>query len=98
MLFHCRAVARGAKSTFLIADMPYGSYEASAEEAVRNAIRLLKEGHMEAVKLEGGREMSDTVRKMTAVGIPVLGHVGLTPQRQASLGGYRVQGRTASKV
>ncbi|CAG8748147.1 4893_t:CDS:2, partial [Acaulospora colombiana] len=97
MLHHCRAVARGAKSPFLIGDMPFGSYETSPTDALRNAIRFIKEGNMEGVKIEGGVEMSETVKKITTTGIPVLGHVGLMPQRQSSLGGYRVQGKTAKK-
>ncbi|CAG8599229.1 9505_t:CDS:2 [Paraglomus occultum] len=98
MLHHCRAVARGAKSPFMVADMPFGSYEGSISEAVNNAIRFIKDGKMEAVKLEGGTEMVETIRAITRIGIPVLGHVGLTPQRQSSLGGYRVQGKTLEKA
>ncbi|CAG8592424.1 2972_t:CDS:2 [Paraglomus brasilianum] len=98
MLHHCRAVARGAKSPFMVADMPFGSYEVSINEAVKNAIRFIKDGKMEAVKLEGGTEMAETIRAITRIGIPVLGHVGLTPQRQSSLGGYRVQGKTLEKA
>ncbi|CAI2184321.1 4284_t:CDS:2 [Funneliformis geosporum] len=98
MLHHCRAVARGAKSPFLIGDMPFGSYETSPTDALKNAIRFIKEGDMEGVKLEGGLEMLETIRKITRVGIPVIGHVGLTPQRQASLGGYRVQGKTVENA
>ncbi|KAI1320263.1 hypothetical protein EDD11_001478 [Mortierella claussenii] len=98
MLHHCRAVARGTRSSFLVADMPFGTYETSPEQAVTNAVRMIKEGKAEAVKLEGGEEMSYTISKLTKVGIPVLGHIGLTPQRQASLGGYRVQGKTFAKA
>ncbi|RUP49822.1 hypothetical protein BC936DRAFT_141354 [Jimgerdemannia flammicorona] len=98
MLHHCRAVARGCKSAFLVGDLPYGSYETGPEDALRTALRFVKEGNVEGVKLEGGREMAATIRKITSVGIPVMGHVGLTPQRQAALGGYRVQGKTAAKV
>ncbi|KAL7748860.1 cell wall biogenesis and architecture protein [Sorochytrium milnesiophthora] len=98
MLHHCRAVARGAKAPFLIGDMPFGSYESDATTAVNNAARFIKEGNMEAVKLEGGAEMADTIHRITRVGIPVLGHIGLTPQRQASLGGFRVQGKTADQA
>ncbi len=98
MLHHCRAVARGAKRAFLVGDMPFGSYEVSPEEAVRNAVRFLKEGHMDAVKLEGGQEMADQVAAIVRAGIPVMGHVGLTPQSISALGGYRVQGRTAAQA
>jgi len=94
MVRHCQAVCRGAKSPFIVCDMPFGSYEASTEDAVRNAVRLIAEGNAEAVKLEGGKEMAETIRAITKVGIPVLGHIGLTPQRQSSLGGFRVQGKT----
>lgn len=98
MLHHCQAVARGARTPFLIGDMPFGSYEVSPEEAVRQAVRFLKEGGMEAVKLEGGREMAETVRAIVAAGIPVQGHIGLTPQSISALGGYRVQGKTAASA
>ncbi len=98
MIHHCQAVARGARTPFLIGDMPFGSYEVSPQEAVRNAVRFLKEGGMEAVKLEGGREMAVTVRAIVAAGIPVQGHIGLTPQSISALGGYRVQGKTATSA
>lgn len=95
MLHHCRAVARGAKSALLIGDMPFMSYQASMEEAIRNAGRLLQLGGMEAVKLEGGRERLETIRAILGAGIPVMGHLGLTPQSVNLLGGFRPQGRTA---
>ncbi|KAF9970039.1 hypothetical protein BGZ73_007357 [Actinomortierella ambigua] len=98
MLHHCRAVSRGVRSSFLVADMPFGTYEINADQAVANAVRVVKEGKAEAIKLEGGREMAPTIKRLTQVGIPVLGHIGLTPQRQASLGGYKVQGKTVSKA
>ncbi|ORZ12018.1 3-methyl-2-oxobutanoate hydroxymethyltransferase, partial [Absidia repens] len=98
MLHHSRAVARGSKAPFLVADLPYGSYEVSAEEAVRASLRFLKEGNVEAVKLEGGKEMADTIRRITSVGVPVMAHIGLTPQRQSALGGFRVQGKTAKQA
>ncbi|KAI8062194.1 3-methyl-2-oxobutanoate hydroxymethyltransferase, partial [Gongronella butleri] len=98
MLHHCRAVARGCKSSFLVVDLPYGSYESGPEDAVRTALRFIKEGNAEAVKLEGGKEMAETIRRLTSVGIPVVGHIGLTPQRQSSLGGFRVQGKTATQA
>jgi len=96
MLHHCKAVARGAKFAFLIGDMPFMSYQASTEEAVRNAGRFLQEAGMDAVKLEGGRERLDAVRAIVSAGIPVMGHIGLTPQSINQLGGFRAQGKTAS--
>ncbi|KAF9111636.1 hypothetical protein BGX27_004649 [Mortierella sp. AM989] len=98
MLHHCKAVARGTRSSFLVADMPFGTYETSPDQAVTNAVRMIKEGKAEAIKLEGGKEMAPTIARLTQVGIPVLGHIGLTPQRQASLGGYKVQGKTVAKA
>jgi 3-methyl-2-oxobutanoate hydroxymethyltransferase len=96
MLHHCRAVARGARFALLVGDLPFMSYQAEVAEAVRNAGRLLKEGLMDCVKLEGGREVAATVRAIVSAGIAVMGHIGLTPQSQAQLGGYRAQGRTAA--
>lgn len=93
MLTMARAVSRGAKNTFLIGDMPFLSYEVSAERAVENAGRFLKEGGMDAVKLEGGRRMAPVVQAIVRAGIPVMGHIGLTPQSLSQLGGFRVQGR-----
>ncbi len=96
MLHHCKAVARGAKFALLIGDMPFMSYQASDEEAVRNAGRFLQEAGMEAVKLEGGRERIEAIRAIVSAGIPVMGHLGLTPQSVNQLGGFRPQGKTAS--
>jgi 3-methyl-2-oxobutanoate hydroxymethyltransferase len=96
MLHHCRAVARGASRAFLVGDMPFLSYQVSPSEAVRNAGRFLQEGAMDSVKLEGGRSVAYTVQAIVAAGIPVMGHIGLTPQSVSKLGGYRVQGRTAA--
>jgi 3-methyl-2-oxobutanoate hydroxymethyltransferase len=96
MLHHCRAVARAARSALLIGDMPFLSYQVSVEEAVRNAGRFLQEAGMEAVKLEGGRERLEAVRAIVGAGIPVMGHLGLTPQSVNLLGGFRPQGRTAA--
>ena len=95
MLHHARAVARGAKNALLIGDMPFMSYQVSVEEATRNAGRFLQQGGMDAVKLEGGRERADAVRSITSAGIPVMGHLGLTPQSVNQLGGFRAQGKTA---
>jgi len=96
MLHHCKAVARGAKRAFLVGDMPFMSYQISPSEAVRNAGRYMKEAGMDAVKLEGGREVLEAVRAIVAAGIPVMGHLGLTPQTATKLGGYKVQAKTAS--
>ncbi len=96
MLHHCRAVARGTHRALLVGDMPFMSYQAETAEALRNAGRFLKEGGMDAVKLEGGREIAETVRAIVNAGILVMGHVGLTPQSSARLGGYKVQGKTAA--
>ncbi len=96
MLHHCRAVARGARYALLIGDMPFMSYQVSVEEAVRNAGRFLQEAGMDAIKLEGGRERLEAVRAIVAAGIPVMGHLGLTPQSVHQLGGFRAQGRTAA--
>lgn len=95
MLHHARAVARGAKSALLVGDMPFMSYQVSVEEATRNAGRFLQQGGMDAVKLEGGRERADAIRSITSAGIPVMGHIGLTPQSINQLGGFRAQGKTA---
>lgn len=95
MLHHCRAVARGARTALLIGDMPFMSYQVSKEDAVQNAGRFLQQGGMEAVKLEGGRERLDAIRAILGAGIPVMGHLGLTPQSVNLLGGFRPQGRTA---
>ncbi len=96
MLHHARAVARGAKSALLVGDMPFMSYQVSVEDAVRNAGRFLQNGGMDAIKLEGGRERADAVRAIVGAGIPVMGHLGLTPQSVHQLGGFRAQGKTAS--
>ncbi len=96
MLHHCKAVARGSKYALLIGDMPFMSYQVSVDEAVRNAGRFLQEGMMDAVKLEGGRDRSDAVKAIVGSGIPVMGHIGLTPQSVHQFGGFRAQGKTAA--
>ncbi len=96
MLHHCKAVARGAQYPLLVGDMPFLSYQVSIEEAVRNAGRFLQEAGMDAVKLEGGRERLEAVQAIVAAGIPVMGHLGLTPQSVHQFGGFRAQGKTAS--
>jgi 3-methyl-2-oxobutanoate hydroxymethyltransferase len=95
MLVLIRAVRRGVKHAMLIGDMPFGSYNLSREQAIANGTRFIKEGGCDAVKLEGGGQMIGTIRAMVNAGIPVIGHLGLTPQTADFLGGYRVQGRTA---
>jgi 3-methyl-2-oxobutanoate hydroxymethyltransferase len=94
ILHHTRAVVRGSYTALVVADLPFMSYQVSLEEALRNAGRLLQEGGAQAVKLEGGVHMAETVRRIVQVGIPVVGHVGLTPQSINQLSGYKVQGRT----
>jgi 3-methyl-2-oxobutanoate hydroxymethyltransferase len=94
MIRHTQAVARGARNALVVADMPFMSYQINADEAVRNAGRLVQEAGAHAVKLEGGAAVAETVARITSAGIPVLGHLGLTPQSVNQLGGYRVQGRT----
>jgi 3-methyl-2-oxobutanoate hydroxymethyltransferase len=96
MIIHARAVSRAATRSFTIGDLPMGCYEVSPEQGLQSAIRMVKEGRMQGVKLEGGMESAETIKKITAAGISVCGHVGLTPQRQHALGGFRVQGKTAS--
>jgi len=98
MIHHAKAVRRGVKNAFLIGDMPFMSYQVSDEDAVRNAGRFVKEAGCEAVKIEGGREVCSRVKAILDAGIPVLGHVGLTPQSLSKLGGYRVQGKDASSA
>jgi 3-methyl-2-oxobutanoate hydroxymethyltransferase len=95
IVMHTRAVRRGVQRALLVADMPYGSFHTGADEAVRNALRLIKEGAAEAVKMEGGRKRASLVKRLVDEEIPVMGHIGLTPQSVNKLGGYRVQGKTA---
>ncbi len=93
MILHAKAVRRGVERALLVVDMPFGTYEESPDQAFRNAARLMAETGAQAVKLEGGETMAETVAFLTARGIPVMGHVGLTPQAVNSFGGYKVQGR-----
>lgn len=93
MLHHCRAVTNGARRALVVADMPFMTYQVDVAEAVRNAGRLLQEGGAAAVKLEGGVAVADTVRRLVALGIPVMGHIGLTPQSVHQLGGFRAVGK-----
>ncbi len=93
MLHHAKAVRRGAPNRLVVGDMPFLSYQVSTEEAIRNAGRFMKEAGSDAVKLEGGLEVCDTVSALVRAGIPVMGHIGLTPQTAGLLGGYKVQGK-----
>jgi len=93
MAYHGRAVARGVVSAHVVVDMPFLSYQASLEDGIRSAGRLLKDGGAEAVKLEGGEEVAELIRRLVAVGIPVMGHVGMTPQSVHKFGGFKLQGR-----
>jgi 3-methyl-2-oxobutanoate hydroxymethyltransferase len=94
MLHHTKAVVRGTKNALVVGDMPFMTYQVSPEEAVRNAGRFLQETGCQAVKLEGGVTMAPTVKKITDIGIPVMGHIGLTPQSINQLGGHKIQGKT----
>ena len=93
-LAHCQAVRRGAPNTFVVGDMPFGSYQVSNEEAAANAIRFIKEGGADAIKLEGGKTVVDRIKAIRDCGILVFGHIGLTPQSSGVLGGHKAQGRT----
>jgi 3-methyl-2-oxobutanoate hydroxymethyltransferase len=94
MVYHTRIASRGVRRAHLVGDMPFMSYQASVEDGMRAAGRLMKEGHAEAVKLEGGVEVAELVRRLVRAGIPVMGHVGLTPQSIHQFGGFKLQGRT----
>ena len=98
MLHHTRAVRRGVKQAFLVVDMPYGSYHVSAEDALRNAARFMKEGGVEAVKIEGGEKRVDLIRRIIDAEVPVAGHIGLTPQSVNVMGGYKVQGKSLADI
>jgi 3-methyl-2-oxobutanoate hydroxymethyltransferase len=94
MIYHARAVGRGVASAHIVVDMPFMSYQASVEDGLRAAGRLMKEGGAEAVKLEGGIEVAELVARLVRIGIPVMGHVGMTPQSVHQFGGFKLQGRT----
>lgn len=98
MIMHARAVVKGAPNTFVVGDMPFGSYNVSCEEAVRNANRLMKEAGCDCIKLEGGVEMADKIEAIVKAGIPVMGHLGLTPQTAAALGGFKTQGKNLASA
>ncbi|MCI5072503.1 3-methyl-2-oxobutanoate hydroxymethyltransferase [bacterium] len=94
MIHHCSAVARATEKALLVCDMPFGSYQVSPEKAVANAIKLMAKGRAQAVKLEGGEELANTIKKIVAAGIPVMGHIGLRPQSVHQQSGYKKQGKT----
>ena len=102
MIYHCRAVARGVAAAtgraMIVGDLPFMSYQSAEDEAMRNAGRLIKDGKAEAVKLEGGAEYAPLVSKLARIGIPVMGHIGLTPQSLHALGGFKIQGREATQA
>jgi 3-methyl-2-oxobutanoate hydroxymethyltransferase len=98
MLHHARAVRRGTKHALVVADMPFGSYHSDNAESLRNAVRFVKEAGVEAVKVEGGERRLELIARLTEAEIPVMGHVGLTPQSVNALGGYRVQGKTVDSA
>jgi 3-methyl-2-oxobutanoate hydroxymethyltransferase len=93
MVYHCRMVARACGRAHVVGDMPFGAYQTSVDDAVSNACRLIKEGGVQSVKLEGGERVADRIHAISRMDIPVMGHVGLTPQSVHRMGGYRVQGR-----
>jgi 3-methyl-2-oxobutanoate hydroxymethyltransferase len=93
MIYHTRAVVRGAPSTMIVTDMPFATYRLGPEATLRNAARIMREGGAHAVKMEGGADLADEIRRLTAAGIPVMGHLGLTPQSVHQIGGYKVQGK-----
>lgn len=94
IIYHTRAVKRGAPNTCILADMPFGSYEISIEEGVRNAVRMVKETGCDGVKLEGGAERAELIRAITDASVPVMAHIGMTPQKIAQMGGFKVQGKS----
>jgi 3-methyl-2-oxobutanoate hydroxymethyltransferase len=95
MIYHTRAVTRGTKRAHVVGDMPFMSYKVSAEQALESAMRLMQEGRAHSVKLEGGQELAPTITRITEAGIPVMGHIGLTPQSVHAMGGFKIQGRSS---
>ena len=95
MIHHIRPVVKGAPNPLIVGDMPFGSYNVNKDQAIINANRLMKEGGCDTIKLEGGSEMAETVKAIVTAGIPVMGHIGLTPQTVSKLGGFKVQGKSA---
>ena len=98
MIYHTKCVVAGAPNTFVVGDMPFGSYNVSCEQAIMNANRMMKEGGCDCVKLEGGVEVADKIAAIVKAGIPVMGHIGLTPQTAAALGGFKMQGKSLDGV
>lgn len=98
MIYHTRAVVRGAPHTFIVTDMPFATYRLGHEGTLRNAARIMREGGAHAVKLEGGADLADEIRVLTSAGIPVMGHLGLTPQSVHQIGGYKVQGKNSEEA
>lgn len=98
MIYHTRCVTRGTERALVIADMPFGSYQVNADEGIRSAIRLLKEAGAEAVKIEGGRDVAPMIKRLTAAGIPVMGHLGLTPQSVNQFGGYGLRAKSEEEA
>jgi 3-methyl-2-oxobutanoate hydroxymethyltransferase len=98
MIYHTRAVVRGAPGTMVVTDMPFATYRLGPEATLRNAARIMQEGGAHAVKLEGGADLSDEIRLLTSAGIPVLGHIGLTPQSVHQIGGYKVHGKSSEEA
>ena len=94
MIYHCKAVVRGSTRAHVVGDLPFGSYQSSPEEALHSGIRMMKEGGVQSVKLEGGARSVESVARLTEAGVPVMGHLGLTPQSVHQLGGYKLQGRS----
>ena len=94
MIYHTKAVRRGAPNTCIICDMPFGSYEISIEEGVRNAVRIIKETGCDGVKLEGGAERAELIKAITQASVPVMAHIGMTPQKIAQMGSFAVQGKS----
>lgn len=97
-LYHAKAVSRGNSTSFLVSDVPFGYFEESTEQAVRTAVRFIREGRVQALKLEGGRAVAPTVEKLTSIGVPVIAHVGLMPQHHNALGGFKVQGTSVAEA
>jgi 3-methyl-2-oxobutanoate hydroxymethyltransferase len=98
MIHHTKAVTRGVTASFVVTDMPFMTYHGSLDHTMANVARVMREGHCKAVKMEGGSEIAETVAAVTAAGVPVVGHIGLTPQSVHQLGGYRVQGRSSAQA
>lgn len=98
MVHHSRAVVRGNRTSFIVADIPFGTFELSPSKALETAIKLVKEGRVQAVKIEGGQSVTPAIEKIVLAGIPVMGHIGLTPQKHNAFGGYKLQGNTADSA